>query len=379
MLLWFAFAVLTAAVLAAVLAPLARAEGRPEESAEAGTFAVYRDQLDEIEAERARGIVDEAEAAAARIEVSRRLLASSAASERESTVRPGGRRPQALVPVVIVVAVPMLTIALYLAQGSPGVPSFPLAARSQVPLEQTELGALIARVEAHLRAQPDDGDGWEVIAPIYFKIGRLHEAAGAFANAARLKGETVNRLGGFAEATVLAANGVVGEEARRAYEKILRIEPGRPEARFWLALAQEQDGKLDAALAAYTTLLADAPPDAPWRGTVQERIAELSGRVATPGTPPARGPSADDVAAASKLTPEDRAKMIAQMVEGLSERLKRDGSDLAGWRRLINAYSVLGREQDARTALGDARKAFAADTKALAELAALAKTLGLGS
>src|SRR5947209_1650709 len=75
MLLWLAFALMTAAALAAVLAPLAR---RPRVAeADTGALAVYRHQLDEIEAERARGLVDPAEAEAARIEVSRRLLASA--------------------------------------------------------------------------------------------------------------------------------------------------------------------------------------------------------------------------------------------------------------------------------------------------------------
>jgi cytochrome c-type biogenesis protein CcmH len=81
MLLWFLFAMLTAAMLAIVLAPLGR-PAREGEAPEAGTLAVYRHQLDEIEAERARGLVDEAEAAAAKTEVSRRLLASAACRRR---------------------------------------------------------------------------------------------------------------------------------------------------------------------------------------------------------------------------------------------------------------------------------------------------------
>lgn len=377
MLLWTLFAFLTAAVLAAVLAPVARPP-RPREAGDAGARAVYRDQLDEIEAERARGMVDGAEAEAARIEVSRRLLASAAAAERAAAAEP---LPASRGPLVLAVAalVPVLTLALYLTYGSPGMPSFPQAARSQVPLEQTEIGGLIARVEARLREQPDDGDGWEVIAPVYFKLGRFADAANAFTRAAQIKGESVRRLAGFAEATVLAADGVVGEEARRAYERILALEPGRPEARFWLAMAKEQDGKLHEALADYRALLAGAPPGAPWRGTVEERASDVAQRLAAPGSQQPRGPSAEDMAAASKMSPEDRTKMIAQMVEGLADRLKRDGNDLAGWQRLINAYAVLGREQDARTALGDARKALAADAPALAALDTLAKTLRLGS
>ena len=53
--------------------------------------------------------------------------------------------------------------------------------------------------------------------------------------------------------------------------------------------------------------------------------------------------------------------------------------DLAGWLRLVNAYAVLDRKEDARTALAEARRHFAADEKALSQLAALAKTLDLGS
>ena len=126
-----------------------------------------------------------------------------------------------------------------------------------------------------MREHPEDGEGWDVIAPVYYKLGRFRDAANAYAHAARLKGETVRRLAGLAESAVFAADGIVTEEARAAYEKILKLEPGRVEPRFWLALAKEQDGKLADALADYKALLAEAPPDAPWRAAVEGRIAEV--------------------------------------------------------------------------------------------------------
>ena len=119
---------LTAAMLAIVLAPLGR-PAREGDRPEAGTIAVYRHQLDEIEAERARGLVDEAEAAAARTEVSRRLLASAAAEDDNVEIPFPLRRA----PVAIAVAalVPLLTLALYLTHGSPDLPSYPMAGRAQ--------------------------------------------------------------------------------------------------------------------------------------------------------------------------------------------------------------------------------------------------------
>jgi cytochrome c-type biogenesis protein CcmH len=285
------------------------------------------------------------------------------------------------VALAIAAAVPLLTLAFYLAYGSPGLPSFPASNRDQLSLERAQIGDLVAKVEARLREHPEDGDGWDVIAPVYYKLQRFGDAANAYARAARLKGETVRRLAGFAESAVFAADGIVTEEARAAYEKILKLEPGRVEPRFWLALAKEQDGKLADALADYKGLLAEAPADATWRAEVESRAAEVARRIAGAEKPEPRGPgpSAEDVAAAEKLAPADRAKMIAQMVDGLAQRLKADGRDLAGWQRLINAYAVLGRGQDARQALAEARRNFPADEQALAALAALAKSLGLGS
>ena len=210
----------------------------------------------------------------------------------------------------------------------------------------------------------------------------MRDAANAYARAARLKGETVRRLAGFAESAVFAADGIVTEEARTAYEKILKLEPGRVEPRFWLALAKEQDGKLADALADYKGAAGRGAGRGALAGGGREphyrRVPASMAGAEMPG-PRGPGPSAEDVAAAEKLAPEDRAKMIAQMVDGLAQRLKRDGRDLAGWQRLINAYAVLGRGQDARQALAEARRNFPADEQALATLTALAKSLGLGS
>ena len=378
MLLWLLFAVLTAVVLTMLLAPLGR-PARGEPAAAAGALAVYRDQLDEIEAERARGLLDQAEADAARNEVSRRLIAIAGAAETGSDS--GHALPLRRIGVGVAALVPLLSLGLYLTLGSPGLPSHPMAGRAPASLDQAGVGELVARVEAQLRANPGDARGWDVLAPVYFRLGRFRDAATAYANAARLEGESVKRLLGFAEASVFAADGVVGEDARVACEKILKIEPGRPEARIWLALAKEQDGRLAEALADYRKLLAAAPADAPWRQPVEARLGDVSRRLGAAGAsqPGAPGPTAADVAAAEKLVPADRARMIAQMVDGLAERLKRDGSDLAGWLRLVNAYAVLDRKEDARAALAEARRHFAADDQALARLTALAKTLDLGS
>jgi cytochrome c-type biogenesis protein CcmH len=391
MLLWIAFALLTAAVLAWVLAPLARPASASAAQAadEIGVRAVYRDQLSEIEAERAAGLIGTAEAEAAKVEVSRRLLASAAraAATAGAPAAPARVRHEHLM-LATAVAVPLLTLVLYLAHGSPGMPSGSLSARTEDVREMAKVAGMIAEVEKRLREAPDDGKGWEVIAPVYLKLGRYADAATAYANTVRLQGESVKLLAGLAEASILAKDGIVTEEARAAYERILKLEPGRVEARFWLALGKEQDGRLADALADYSVLLKEAPSEAPYRPALKKRIADVAARI-VPGTQPApeakstakapSGPTADDIEAAAKLSPEERAAMIAGMVEGLAERLKRDGKDLPGWKRLIQSYKALDRREEARAALAAARRQFEGDAGALADLSQLAEKLGLGS
>ncbi len=382
MLFWVLCAVLTATVLYVVTRPLSapiRSSATGDKDV-AADLAVYRDQLKELEADRARGVLSDAEAEAARVEISRRLLARAEASESALPADPERQSARAARVAFASAAmiVPALSLALYVAYGSPGVPGQPHAARTAT-VEKATVDSLVAQVEARLQAHPEDGQGWDVIAPVYLRQGRFNEAAQAYQRAIRILGETPRRLAGLGEATVFANNGIVTEKARRAFEKLAGLEPERPEPRFWLALAKEQDGDLTGALEGYRKLVADAAPDADWRAPIEERIAMLTERLGGAGPPAGAGLSADDVAAAEKLAPAERAAMIEQMVEGLARRLETDSQDLAGWQRLMRAYAVLGNNDKAAEVLMKARKAFAGDVASLAALDDLARSLGLGS
>jgi cytochrome c-type biogenesis protein CcmH len=382
MLFWVLCAVLTAAALYVVTRPLsasAISSALAEQEAQS-ELSVYRQQLQEIESDRARGVLLDSEADSARVEIQRRMLARAEEAAAEGAGEVCTRKGSARVAFAgAAICVPLLSLALYLSFGSPGLPSQPHAQRSAIPIENATIAGLVAQVEARLQAHPEDGRGWDVIAPVYLRQGRFIDAARAYQRAIRLLGESPARLAGLGEAAVFANNGIVTEEARRAFERLIALEPKRPEARFWLALAKEQDGDLKTALTEYRTLLAEAPIDAPWRAAVEERIAAVASRVTAEGRASAPGPTAEDAAAAEKLSPAERAAMIDQMVERLANRLQENGRDLAGWQRLLRAYAVLGQREKAAVALAQARKAFAGDSASLATLEELARSLGLDS
>jgi cytochrome c-type biogenesis protein CcmH len=393
-LLWIILACLTAIVLLVVLRPLAASSGG-ERGAEAFDAAVYRDQLGEIDSDRARGLIGDEEAEAARIEIARRLLAADSKVETSGEAKGNASRARTAT-IAVAVAVPLLAMGLYLAYGSPRLPDQPLVARLQDPASDRNLEALVARVEARLREHPEEGEGWDVIAPVYMGWRRYSDAAEAYANAARLLGESAKRLSGQGQALVLANNGVVTEEARQALERAVALDQTLLEPRILLAIAKEQDGKFQAAIEDWRALLEDAPKDAPWREMVEKKIAtdeaHLAGGpvpnqpVAVEPTPAAPSvPSDADIAAAQNpaagqtMNPADQQAMIEMMVQRLATRLDQNSGDLPGWLKLVRAYSVLDRKDDALKALERAKTAFSGNTEALQQLDQLAAELGLKS
>src|SRR5262245_31178846 len=187
MTLWFVLALMTAAAIFAVLWPLSRRQSSLRSGSD---VAVYRDQLDEIRRDRDAGLIGEREAAAAEVEVSRRLLAAAdaeAAGPQAAPVAAMTRRRRA-VALVALVLLPVGAVALYLAVGSPMLPGQPLASR--VPAEEKSIAQMVAQVEAHLAKNPDEGRGWEVVAPIYLRMGRFDDAVKARRLALKLNGPT---------------------------------------------------------------------------------------------------------------------------------------------------------------------------------------------
>ena len=394
MLLWVCFAILTASVVALLLRPLRQTQVAVVEPA-AADLAVYRDQLRELDAERDRGLVVDSEIESARAEVARRLIkrASGEASETaESADDTASVNRARRIYVAITALLPVVGIGLYLLSGSPHLPDHPFSER------QTAAGTggdgassivnLIAQVEQRLRDHPEDGRGWDVIAPIYLRLGRYADAAHAFAEANRLEGETVRRLLGFAEATLLAENGIVTEPVRKAALRVLELDPARIEVRVWLTLAKEQDGDLAGAAAEYRDILDKAPADATWRSAVSERLdlvnrklkgekipEEAPAAQAAPSAPPAA--ASGDMPDVSAMSPADRDAFVLSMVNRLADRLKDNGKDLEGWIRLARAYKVLGRESDALASLASARENFAGDRASLDEIDKSEQNLGL--
>ena len=359
MILWLILAVMTLAAVAAVWWPLAR---RQKSVRSGSDVAVYRDQLDEIDRDEAASLIGSVEAEAARVEVSRRLIAAAEAAKVVSAVAapaPARSYRWATLAAAIIV-LPLGAGLVYLSLGSPNLVPVSMNAEAsgkQLPegIEQT-----VAEVEKYLEANPKNGRGWELLAPVYLRLGRFDDAVRARRNALEIFGPDPARLGDLGEAIVVASNGVVTPEAKSLFERANAADPEDVMAQYYLGLNAKQEGRRDEAVKRWTALVSSAREGAEWLPMVKSALARVDEKEPTFV---AAAPSAAAVA-----PPEHNGDAIEAMVARLAERLKKDGSDVPGWIQLVRSYRVLGRTAQANAAVADAHAALASDQEALQRL-----------
>jgi len=369
MMFWMIAAVMAALVVVALLWPLLRRRAVAPAAADYDR-AVYRDQLTELEQDRARGLIDATEAEAARREIERRLLQTEGAA---AGAAPKTRPWLSRVALVLVVALPPAAgLGLYLRLGTPDLPGLPLAERD--PGGPQEVGLMVGQLEARLERNPEDIEAHLVLAQIFQRAGRFGEAAAHYregiALVQRLEGAVPSALhAALGETLVAATGGQVGREARLAFAAAIEADPGNSQARYYAGLAMAQDGQFEQAIAVWQSLAEDSPADAPWLPLLRQQIvraaqeAGIEPPALSQPAPPAMaapGPSSEDLEAARSMTEAERTAFVRSMVDRLAARLEDSPEDPDGWLRLARAQAVLREVDKARDSLAKAEALIAA-------------------
>jgi cytochrome c-type biogenesis protein CcmH len=405
MLFWTLSLALAALVAAALVRALLRGgAGRPEAEAD---LQVYRDQLKEVGRDLARGVIAEAEAERARIEISRKLLDADRAGRGAGAAARGSP----VLPVVLIGAALAGAVWLYRAAGEPGYPDLPIAERiaraetfrearpSQAeaeakagaaltgrPAADPQYAALMDRLRAAVAERPDDITGQRLLARNEAALGNFAAAIAAQREVIRLSGAgaTAGDHATLADAMILATGGHVSPEAEEALIRALQLDPRNGTARFYMGLMWAQTGRPDLAFGLWRGLLEEGPAEAPWMPMIRSQIGFLADAAGVNYTPPpapvpgaAPGPDAAAMAAAADMTPEERQQMIRGMVDQLAERLASEGGPAEDWARLVSSLGVLGEADRARAAYASARAALAGDAAALATVRSAAEQAGV--
>lgn len=396
MLFWIVCVAMSLLVGAYVAVPLLRAR---KDDREAPDVAIYKAQLEEIDKDLARDMLDPAEAERARIEVSRRLLAAS------KDVRTAGEAPQSanrILAATVTVALLALGVLVYWDVGAPGEPDQPLALRHAIAEEmrnsrpsQAELAAVaapppeveasddylesIAQLRLIVPSRPDDLQGWELLAFHETQLRQYKAAAAAQERVIELRGDDVSNADRILliDLMVAAADGVVSPEAEEIARGILAVDAENVAARYYIGALHSQNARPDIAFRLWRPLV-ESGAESFHIALARAQIEFAAQRAGVEYTAPvAAGPDLAQIAAAEDMTEEDRTAMIGNMVAGLADRLANQGGPASEWARLISAYGVLGDTENAELIWLEAQQVFGADELSMEQLRAAAISAGV--
>ncbi|WP_079731029.1 tetratricopeptide repeat protein [Novosphingobium mathurense] len=239
--------------------------------------------------------------------------------------------------------------------------------------------ASIDDLEQATRDSPKDSAAWQRLGLAYFEAARFAEAANAYGKATELAPGIAVLWSALGEARVMASDrDPMPPQAVSAFEKAIAIDPKDPRSRYFMAVKRDLSGDHQGAVNDWLALLEDSPADAPWRSDLIRTIEQVgkihkidvadklaaadrkaassapmdaSLPVAARGIP---GPTAQDLANASRLAPSEQRNMADGMVASLEQRLANDPSYIDGWVMLMRSRRMLEQPEKAQKALADA-------------------------
>jgi cytochrome c-type biogenesis protein CcmH len=393
---WALALCLAGAVVAVLVASLRRGQAAAEPvSAAEADIAVYKDQLAEIERDLSRGTIGPEEAGRLRAEVGRRVIEADRVRKAGGTAMPSG----ASLPFALLIAALILPggLAAYWSLGAPGYPDMALGPRLQAldagiagrPGQEAQLARLgtprdaelDGRLETELVALTDPA-ALRALFQRRFEAGELQAAVRVQERLITVLGEAsdANDHANLALALVVEAQGYVSPEAEAALREALRRDMTNELSRYLVGEMFLQGGRYDQAFRFWRPIAEGGIPGAPWVASIRERIemvAELAGERYSLPEAAAPGPSAEDMAAAEEMTPEDRQAMIEGMVAQLSDRLATEGGTVEDWNRLIRSLAVLERLDEAQVIYDEAKVRFEGQPAELSFLRLAAVETGL--
>jgi cytochrome c-type biogenesis protein CcmH len=289
---WLVCAVFVAIALAFVLPPLL--QGSDSKTSESGqkeaNIAVYRDQISELEADLANGVVSRDQFDQDKEEIERRLLedvrSSGAVSSRPLNPVKEGRG----VVYAVALGLPILAVAFYLRIGNPNATptqrtaSTPAVAPSESgDVSQQRIEANVGALAKRLEQSPADLEGWKMLGRSYVSLGRYREASDSYAKASALKPDDADLLADYAFSLAMASERKLQGKPIELIEKALQLDPENPKALELAGSAAFEAQDYKRAISYWQRLMASVPANSEVAESLTERINTAKARIGSDG------------------------------------------------------------------------------------------------
>lgn len=220
-------------------------------------LAIFRDQLAELEREKSEGSLAESDFEQAKRELQRRLLEEVEPDAAATT--PGTHGPSRKLAVAILVLMPVLAVLGYGMLGNPNALD-PTRIAAPPQMTQEQINDMVAKLAARMEANPDNMQGWLMLARSYKTMGRYAEAAEAYGKAEKVINDDPELLASYAETIAMATgNGLTGKPSQLV-ERALKIDPQHPHSLFLAGAAAMEAGNNKKGIAYWEALLPQVEP-----------------------------------------------------------------------------------------------------------------------
>ncbi len=278
LLFWFLAAGLLLGALSVLLWPLLRTRrGGRVPDADSAAIAVFRDQKRAADEDFASGVITGAEREAVVSDLARRVADEVGASPHAPT---SGAMPRPSWPLAIalLVAIPVLAIALYIRLGDPAAAAVAQrAADGGHELSDPQIAAMIGALERRLEQHPENAEGWALLARSYYALGRFPAAAQAYTKALALAPDNPDLLADYADTLGMTQGRRLAGKPLALVERALAIDPQHGKALALAATAAMEAHDPSKALSYWRRLAALLPPGSDDAAQVATVIAELGG------------------------------------------------------------------------------------------------------
>ncbi len=284
-LFWVICALLIVIALAFVLPPVLQssddAEAALDEERKQANIAIYRDQLSELGADLRNGIVAEDQYAQDRDEIERRLLEDTATTRSKKAA--GGAPVSARSTAYLLgIGLPLVAIVFYLKVGepdrikNPAPVGAPPSAESAAPPERTQaqIEANVAKLAERLKSNPNDAQGWTMLARSYNSMEKYSDAANAYAKATELNPKDADLWAEYAFATGMAGGKSLEGKPTELINRALKIDPENPKALQLAGSAAFQAKDYNKAIDYWQRVLKRVPPGSEAAEAISDRINE---------------------------------------------------------------------------------------------------------
>ena len=245
----------------------------------AANVLIYQDQFKEMESDLKNGLVSEDQYQQDKEELERRLLEDIKAPGIESSKSSRGTRNFAY---GVGMAIPVGVIALYFLIGNPkglfpSLASAELASQSAPqggPMSNQQIAANVEKLAKRLEQNPNDAQGWLMLARSYTLMERFADAASAYEHATALNANDATIWADYAEASAMANGQRLAGKPTEAINRALQIDPKNQKALDLAGSAAYQAGDYKKAIDYWQKLLNELPAGSEELRAISDQIAK---------------------------------------------------------------------------------------------------------